>query len=253
MFRPYKVIIRPSRTTDPRAVICFTALCDPKCLQGFVTGTHQYKHLYIYICQGDMLRPSRSSSGLPRRQIQKLFSFPTLCDPKCLQGFVTGTHQYKNLYIYICQGDMLRPSRSSSGLPRRQIQELFSFPTLCDPKCLQGFVTGTHQYKNLCIYIYICQGDMFRPSRSSSGLPRRQIQELFSFPTLCDPKCLQGFVTGTHQYINLYIYIFVRETCFDIVGHPQAFQEGRSKGCLVFLHCGIPNAYKFCYRNINLY
>ena len=29
---------------------------------------------------------------------------------------------------------------------------------------------------------YVCQGDMFRPSRSSSGPPRRQIKELFSFP-----------------------------------------------------------------------
>ena len=28
---------------------------------------------------------------------------------------------------YICQGDMIRPSRSSLGSPRKQIQELFSF------------------------------------------------------------------------------------------------------------------------------
>jgi len=28
---------------------------------------------------------------------------------------------------------------------------------------------------------YICQGDMFRPSRSSSGCPRKQIQELLIF------------------------------------------------------------------------
>jgi len=32
---------------------------------------------------------------------------------------------------------------------------------------------------------------------------------------------------------------------FDLVGHPQALQEDRSKICLVLLHCGIPNAYKF--------
>ena len=37
MFRPYKVIIRPSKKTDPRAELPFTALCDPKCLQVFVT------------------------------------------------------------------------------------------------------------------------------------------------------------------------------------------------------------------------
>jgi len=35
----------------------------------------------------------------------------------------------------------------------------------------------------------ICQGDMFRTSRSSSGPSRTQIQALFSFPALWDPKC----------------------------------------------------------------
>ena len=45
--------------------------------------------------------------------------------------------------------------------------------------------------------------------------------------------------------VHKLVYIFVRATCFDLVGHPQALQEGRSKSCLVFLHCGIPNAYKF--------
>ena len=37
--------------------------------------------------------------------------------------------------------------------------------------------------------------------------------------------------------------IYVRATCFDLVVHPQALQENRSKSCLVFLYCGIPNAY----------
>ena len=83
---------------------------------------------------------------------------------------------------------MFRLSRSSSGPPSRQIQELFSFPALRDPKCLQDFV------HLLYTQWYICQGDMFRPSRSSSGPPRRQIQELFSFPALWDTKCLQVFV-----------------------------------------------------------
>jgi len=31
------------------------------------------------------------------------------------------------------------------------------------------------------IHWYICQGDMFRPSRSSSGPPRKQIQDLLIF------------------------------------------------------------------------
>ena len=47
MFRPYKVIIMPSRKTDPRAVLCFTALWDPKCLLVFVTECKVRKFVYI--------------------------------------------------------------------------------------------------------------------------------------------------------------------------------------------------------------
>jgi hypothetical protein len=39
-----------------------------------------------------------------------------------------------------------------------------------------------------CVQWCICQGDMFRPSRSSSGPPRKQIQELFSFSALWHSK-----------------------------------------------------------------
>ena len=51
--------------------------------------------------------------------------------------------------------------------------------------------------------------------------------------------------TSVNNTIFIFIYngIYVRATCFDL-GHPQALQENRSKSCLVFLHCGIPNAYK---------
>ena len=41
---------------------------------------------------------------------------------------------------------------------------------------------------------------MFRPSRSSSGPPRKQIQELFSFSALWDPKCSQVSVTEAKVY-----------------------------------------------------
>ena len=46
MFRPYKVI-RPSKKTEPRAVLCFTALRDPKCLLVFVTECKVHKFIYI--------------------------------------------------------------------------------------------------------------------------------------------------------------------------------------------------------------
>ena len=42
---------------------------------------------------------------------------------------------------------------------------------------------------------------MFRPSRSSSGPPRKQIEELFSFSALRDPKCLHVALT----YVPLYV------------------------------------------------
>ena len=65
---------------------------------------------------------------------------------------------------------------------------------------------------------------------------------------LCRPvsrsysKYNASVISTTFYFI--YNGIFVRATCFDLVGHPQAFQEERSKSCLVLLHCGIPNAYK---------
>ena len=46
-------------------------------------------------------------------------------------------------------------------------------------------------------------------------------------------------VNNTTLYF-IYNGIYVRVTCFDLVGHPQALQENRSKSYLVFLHCGIP-------------
>ena len=65
---------------------------------------------------------------------------------------------------------------------------------------------------------------MFRPNKSSSGPSRSQIQALFSFSALWDPKCLQVLVTGAPALL-----IYVRATCFDLVGHPQAHQEHRFK------------------------
>jgi len=41
---------------------------------------------------------------------------------------------------------------------------------------------------------------MFRTSRSSSGPPRNQIQELFSVSALWDPKCSQVSVTEAKVY-----------------------------------------------------
>ena len=36
--------------------------------------------------------------------------------------------------------------------------------------------------------------------------------------------------------------MYVRATCFELIGHPQGLQEHRCKRYLVFVHDGIPNA-----------
>ena len=80
---------------------------------------------------------------------------------------------------------------------------LFIFLKFSIPKCYHVQVNIVHQsITQRLFYIqgYICQGDTFRPSRSSSGPPRKQIQELFSFSALWDPKCLQVSVTEVKVY-----------------------------------------------------
>jgi len=60
MFRPYMVIIRSSKKTDPTAALCFTALWDPKCLQVFVTECKVHKFVYMNLCEG-LNRPEEVS------------------------------------------------------------------------------------------------------------------------------------------------------------------------------------------------
>jgi len=50
---------------------------------------------------------------------------------------------------------------------------------------------------------YICQGDMFRPSRSSSGPPRKQIQKLLDF-LHCGIPNAHTFQLQKQKYISLY-------------------------------------------------
>jgi len=56
---------------------------------------------------------------------------------------------------------------------------------------------------------------------------------------------INTIVSQQHNIYFIYNGIYVRATCFDLVGNPQVLQEKRSKSCLVYPHCGIPNAYKF--------
>jgi len=69
------------------------------------------------------------------------------------------------------------------------------------------------------------------------------------------PHTSYKYNTSINNTTFYFIYngIFVRATCFDLVGHPQAFQENRSKSYLVLLHCGIPNAYKVLLQEHNVH
>ena len=75
---------------------------------------------------------------------------------------------------------------------KRQISYmLFFFSEVFHPEVLQYtnkyYSQSLTQHNYFYIQQYICQGDTFRPSRSSSGPSRIQIQALFSVPALWDP------------------------------------------------------------------
>ena len=71
------------------------------------------------------------------------------------------------------------------------------------------------------------------------GLESRCVNRVYSADVITY-KYNTSVINKTFYFI--YNGIYVRVTCFDIVGHPQALQEDRSKSCLVVLHCGIPYA-----------
>jgi len=57
---------------------------------------------------------------------------------------------------------------------------------------------------------------------------------------------LKHYTTAINTIFILYTMVYMSgRHVFDLVGHPQALQEHRSKGCLDFLHYAIPTAYKF--------
>ena len=116
-------------------------------------------------------------------------------------------------------------------------------------KSLHGAATD-----HLCLIasrcLCLCRTVATTVSGHSSELPSRSVLKLTRVGP--DVKCtwlLLLFIqintirqSLTHLF---YIQQYVRATCFDLVGHPQTLQEHRFKRCLVFLHCGIPKAYKF--------
>jgi len=74
---------------------------------------------------------------------------------------------------------------------------------------------------------------MFRPSRSSTGPPRKQFQELFSLPALWDPRRSKVSITEAKVYrlynlnwlcdgsiyTRLYTFASVTETCEHLGSH----------------------------------
>ena len=89
---------------------------------------------------------------------------------------------------------MSRPSRSSSGPPRKQIQELFSFPALWDPKCLlflytMVYMSGRH---------VSTQQVILRPSKKTD--PR-----IVQFSCIVGSQMLTSLCYRNIKYIRLYI------------------------------------------------
>ena len=121
-----------------------------------------------------------------------------LCSRKIrLAGFVVPVGKLRNLYK-VSSGK--RQNRNDLRAHMRLCQfwgEVFHHAVLQHTKSpIRQSITQYLFY----IYWYICQGDMFRSSRSSSGTPRKQIQEQFIFSALWDPKCSQVSVTETNVY-----------------------------------------------------
>ena len=98
----------------------------------------------------------------------------------------------------------------------------------------------------LKFYLSICQED--------EGKLTKKIEVFHSEVLKHTNKYYTSAINTT--FIFIYNCIYVRATCFDLVCHPQALQKHRIKRCLVFLHCGIPNATTFSYTSkkyISLY
>jgi hypothetical protein len=84
---------------------------------------------------------------------------------------------------------------------------LFNFSI---PKCYNIQINTVRQSVTQHLFYiqrYICQGDMFRPSRSSWGPPRKHIQELFSFSAL-----------WVHKHVALtYITLYIKKMlCYKV-------------------------------------
>ena len=85
-----------------------------------------------------------------------------------------------------CKGGQTAHARNSvcSFAVRRYVTVLYTRKPIFQ-------INSPRQLINIIFILYtryICQGDMFRPNRSSSGpSSRTQIQALFSFPALWDP------------------------------------------------------------------
>ena len=54
---------------------------------------------------------------------------------------------------------------------------------------------------------------------------------------LANKNCRSVSYTEFILYRMVYIYIYIRATCFDLVGHPQALQECRVIDWLIVLIC----------------
>ena len=107
MFRPYKVIIRPSKKTDPRAVLCSTALWGLKCIWD---PTMQWNIIQLldlsswrawwWPCKVKTCRPDKCTVSL---YINKVLCYRLTCCIYMLQHFGMGNIKFApRMYNHSC-------------------------------------------------------------------------------------------------------------------------------------------------------
>ena len=98
---------------------------------------------------------------------------------------------------------------------------MLSFLKFPNPKCYNIPINTIRQSITHLLYIhrYTCQGDMFRPSRSSLGPPRKQIQELLVFLHCGIPNAHKIQLTETCEHLGSGIYVALTYTVFTRVIH----------------------------------
>ena len=143
-----------------------------------VDNTTLYLNIRIvYFVRATYFDLIRSSSVPPIRQSQEFFMFHCIVRSQMLTRFCYIFIYLYTKILYFVRATCFNLIRSSSGPPRRQIKALFMYHCILGSESLQVCVIYIFIYSYTKI-VYFVRATNFGLIRSSSGPPRRQIQEL---------------------------------------------------------------------------